>query len=129
MLFFWVHLQFRWRRRFENSGLNPFKIINSFGDDLFLYILWNPLEQVKLYHRLPKLDRTRSLYLTDAKTAIYQIKYWTILVIGICHFDIVCNLSIVIWDFYAVSGKINRFYLDQLELTLTFPYRTGVFLT
>jgi hypothetical protein len=42
---------------------------------------------------------------------------------------IVCNLSIVICDFYAVSGKTNRFYLDQLELTLTFPCRTGVFLT
>jgi len=35
--------------------------------------------------------------------------------------SIVCNLSIVIWDFSAVSGKANRFYLNQLELTLTFP--------
>jgi len=43
------------------------------------------------------------------------------LVIEICNFDIVCNLSIVIWDFSAVSGKANRFYLNQLELTLTFP--------
>jgi hypothetical protein len=31
------------------------------------------------------------------------------------------NLSIVIWDFSAVSGKANSFYLNQLELTLTFP--------
>jgi len=36
-------------------------------------------------------------------------------------FDIVCNLSIAIWDFSAVSGKRNRFYLSQLALTLTFP--------
>ena len=41
--------------------------------------------------------------------------------VGICNFDIVCNLSIVIWDFSAVSGKANSFYLNQLELTLTFP--------
>jgi len=43
------------------------------------------------------------------------------LIIGICNFDIVCNLSIVIWDFSAISGKVNRVYLNQLELTLTFP--------
>ncbi len=43
------------------------------------------------------------------------------MVIGIYNFDIVCNLSIVIWDFSAVSGKANRFYLNQLELTLTNP--------
>jgi len=42
--------------------------------------------------------------------------------VGICNFDIVCNLSIVIWDFSGVSGKANRFYLNQLELTLTFPW-------
>jgi hypothetical protein len=41
--------------------------------------------------------------------------------VGICNFDIVCNLSIVIWDFSAVSGKANHFYLNQLELTLMFP--------
>jgi len=45
------------------------------------------------------------------------------LVIGIWDFDIVCNLSIVIWDFSAVSGKANHFYLKKLELTLTFPNR------
>jgi hypothetical protein len=27
----------------------------------------------------------------------------------------------VIWDFSAVSGKINHFYLNYLALTLTFP--------
>jgi hypothetical protein len=37
------------------------------------------------------------------------------LVIGIWDFDIVCNLSIVIWDFSTVFGKANRFYLNQLE--------------
>ena len=42
-------------------------------------------------------------------------------IIGIYNFDIICNLSIVIWDFSAVSGNANRFYLNQLELTLTFP--------
>jgi len=30
-------------------------------------------------------------------------------------------LSIAIWDFGAASGKINRFYLNHLELALTFP--------
>jgi hypothetical protein len=34
---------------------------------------------------------------------------------------IVCNLSIVIWDFSALSCEVNRFYLNQSELTLTFP--------
>ena len=42
------------------------------------------------------------------------------MIIGICNFDIVCYLSIVIWDFSAVSGKVNRFYLTQLALALTF---------
>ena len=42
--------------------------------------------------------------------------------VGICNFDIVCNLRIVIWDFSAVSGKANRFYLNQLELILTNPW-------
>ena len=35
--------------------------------------------------------------------------------VGIWDFDIVWNLSIVIWDFSAVFGKANRFYLNQLE--------------
>jgi hypothetical protein len=29
-------------------------------------------------------------------------------------------MSIAIWDFSAVCGKVNRIYLKQLELTLTF---------
>jgi len=41
--------------------------------------------------------------------------------IGICNFDIVCHLIIGIWDFSALSSKANRFYLNQLELTLTDP--------
>jgi hypothetical protein len=43
------------------------------------------------------------------------------LVIGICNFNIICNLSIVNWIFSALSEKPSRFYLNQLELTLTFP--------
>ena len=43
-----------------------------------------------------------------------------VLTVGICNFDIVCNLSIVIWNFSAVSGKANRFYPNWLALTLTF---------
>ena len=54
-------------------------------------------------------------------TAIHPISDRNVLVIGIFNFDIVCNLSIVIWDFSTVSGKANRSYLNQLELTLTFP--------
>jgi hypothetical protein len=33
----------------------------------------------------------------------------------------ICYLSIVIWDFSAVLGKVIRFNLTQLELTLAFP--------
>ena len=46
------------------------------------------------------------------------------MVIGIYDFDIICNLSIVIWDFGAVFWKASRFYLNQLELTSTFPRST-----
>ena len=46
--------------------------------------------------------------------------------VGICNFDIVCNLSIVIWDFIAVSGEANRLYLNQLGLTLTFSFEISV---
>lgn len=35
------------------------------------------------------------------------------------NFDIICNLSIAIWDFRGVSLKVNSFYLRQLVLTLT----------
>jgi hypothetical protein len=45
-----------------------------------------------------------------------------VLVIGIWNFDIVWNLSLVIWDFSGVSGKVNLVYLNQLELTLTIPW-------
>jgi hypothetical protein len=31
-------------------------------------------------------------------------------------------LSIVIWDFSALSGKVNRLYLNRLALTLTFSW-------
>jgi len=48
-------------------------------------------------------------------TARHRIIDRNVLVIGIWDFDIVCNLSIVIWDFSTVFGKANRFYLNQLE--------------
>ena len=35
-------------------------------------------------------------------------------------------MNIVIWDFSVVSGKSNRFYLNQAELALTF--RLEIFL-
>jgi len=35
--------------------------------------------------------------------------------VGIWDFDIIWNLSIVIWDFSAVFGEANRFYLNQIE--------------
>jgi hypothetical protein len=54
-------------------------------------------------------------------TARHRISDRNVLVIGIWNFDIVCNLSIVIWDFSGVCGKANLFYLNQLELTLTLP--------
>ena len=43
------------------------------------------------------------------------------MVFGFCDFDIVCNLTIVIWGFSPLTGKANRCYLNQLGLTLTFP--------
>ncbi len=52
-----------------------------------------------------------------------------VLIIGICNFDTVCNLSIVIWDFSHVSGKAIRYYPNQYELSLTFPcppWRVGL---
>ena len=48
-------------------------------------------------------------------TARHRISDRNVLVIGIWDFDIVWNLSIVIWDFSAVFEKANRFYLNQLE--------------
>ena len=53
-------------------------------------------------------------------TARHRISDRNVLVIGTWNFDIVWNLSIVIWDFSVVSGKSNRFYLNQLELTLNY---------
>jgi len=54
-------------------------------------------------------------------TARHPISGRNVLVIGILNFDIVLNLSIVIWNFSGVSGKANRFYLNQLALTLMLP--------
>ena len=55
------------------------------------------------------------------KNARHPISDCNVLVIGICDFDIISNSSIVIGDFSALSGEVNRFNLNQLELTLTFP--------
>jgi hypothetical protein len=59
--------------------------------------------------------------------ARHPISDCNVLVIGFCNFDIVCNLRIVIWDFSAVSGKVNRFYAIQLELILTSPCKAYSF--
>ena len=42
------------------------------------------------------------------------------MIIGIFNVGIVCYLSIEILDFSAVYEKVNLFYLNQLELALTF---------
>ena len=42
-------------------------------------------------------------------TLRHRISGRNVLVIDIWDFDIVWNLSIVIWDFSAVSWKANRF--------------------
>ena len=48
-------------------------------------------------------------------TARHRIGDRNVLVIEIWDFDIIWNLSIVIWDLSAVFGKANRFYLNYLE--------------
>jgi hypothetical protein len=40
---------------------------------------------------------------------------------GFSDLDIIWNLSIGIWNFCAVSGKENRFFLNQLEQPLKIP--------
>ncbi len=59
-------------------------------------------------------------------TARHRISDRNVLVIEICDFDIVWNLSIVIWDFSAVIGKANRFYLNQLKADFDVSLLTGV---
>ena len=59
-------------------------------------------------------------------TARHRISDRNVLVIGIWDFDIVWNLSIVIWDFSAVFGKANRFYLNQLEADFDVSLRGGL---
>ena len=34
---------------------------------------------------------------------------------------IVCNLRVAIWDFSTLFGKLNRFYLNWSDLTVTLP--------
>ena len=52
------------------------------------------------------------------------------MVIEIWDFDIVWNLSIVIWDFSPVSGKANHFYLNRFEADFDVSLEQwGIFLT
>jgi hypothetical protein len=44
-----------------------------------------------------------------------------VLVIEIYNFGVVCNLSIVIWDFSAPAVEVNSFSLNLFTLMLTFP--------
>ena len=96
------------------------------------YLLPQPPSQKRLTF-LHQPSRTRagsnksqwrnSKYQTDRMIARYPVSDRNVLVIGICNFDIVCHLIIGIWDFNALSLKANRFYLNQLELTLTDPWQ------
>jgi hypothetical protein len=52
----------------------------------------------------------------DSKTSDYLSRGF-----GHWNFDIIWNLSIVIWDLSAVSVKLNRFYLNHLGMALTSP--------
>jgi hypothetical protein len=60
-------------------------------------------------------------------TARHPISDLNVLVIGTWNFDIVWNLSIVIWDFMFFFREANYFNLNQLEstLTLTWGYTFG----
>jgi hypothetical protein len=69
-----------------------------------------------------------SKFKTGKIKAIHPKSDCNVLIIGICNFDIICNLSIAIWDFSALSGKVDRFYMNQLELTLTLPCHQSSFL-
>lgn len=51
------------------------------------------------------------MVLLTKKFRVLQGSEWTRQVIEIWFFDIVWNLSIVIWDFNGVSAKANLFYL------------------
>ena len=53
----------------------------------------------------------------DIQNSIFYFRY--VSEIGFLDLDIIWNLGIEIWDFSTVSGKENRFFLNQLELTLT----------
>jgi len=74
-------------------------------------------------------NNQKSKFKTDK---IKQSNDCNVLVIGFCNFDIVCILNIVIWEFGAPSGKVNRYNPNQLELTLTFtclPWSSACFLS
>jgi len=77
--------------------------------------------QAPKYKFQTNLNDRNSKFKTDRMTAIHRISCREVLVIGNWNFDIIWNLSIVIWDLSAVSGKSNRFYLNLLGMALTFP--------
>ena len=69
---------------------------------------------------LKSKESQTGVLLEDNMAARHRISDRNVLVIGTWNFDIVWNLSIVIWDLNGASGNSNRFYLNQLELTLIF---------
>ena len=85
--------------------------------------LWKSWKfQVPKYKSQTNINDRNSKFKTDRMTARYSITDWNVLVIGIFNFNSICNLSIVNWIFSALYQKASRFYLNQLELTLTFPW-------
>ena len=61
----------------------------------------------KIYHTMVRFTRSKGIPTRLRAVTYKQITGW--------------RLIIVIWDIRAVSGKVNRFYLKPLALTLTFP--------
>ena len=49
-------------------------------------------------------------------TVRHRISHRNVLVIGTWSLDIVWNLSLVIWNFSAVTRKLNRLYLGNANL-------------
>lgn len=62
----------------------------------------------------------------DIQNSIFYFRY--VSEVGFLDLDIFWNLGIEIWDFSTVSGKENRFFLNQLELTLTLPCSSNIVL-
>lgn len=62
----------------------------------------------------------------DIQNSIFYFRY--VPEVGFLDLDIFWNLGIEIWDFSTVSGKENRFFLNQLELTFTLPCSSNIVL-